>query len=400
LLLPASANPKRTIASALTPSPTCAGSFDELAEYLQKLASSSDEDAGWEEVHIVKREWQNFVRATGANVQRRNSEGAGPVNEFRVTFDVPNLGADEVLKYVRNADREGRLETTKKIIALEGREDLFYEVMKLKGGKGLFSKRDFLLQEVVGDNYVVRRSYEDDEFMSAKKSLKKKCVRADVKFSAWFVTDMGAAGSRVVYLEHVIYGGPMPGQINLKSVPSMLQDKVDDVLCHAKEKSGLDMGAVFGEGGGEDDDVGSGLEMGAINNPLRDAGAADRLRAISSGQDLGGGLKKKGGEAGDRARFDSLGKGGFHNKPTQGGGRLGKKTGGDNATLPEVAAAPPPPPTKETTWVQHVDEKSGHPFYESGVGETSWDEPFAREGSAWRSLVDGRVVHEAPQNVI
>jgi hypothetical protein len=87
-------------------------------------------------------------------------------------------------------------------------------------------------------------------------------------------------------------------------------------------------------------------------------------------------------------------------KPTQGGGRLGKKTGGDNATLPEAAAPPPPPPAKETTWVQHVDEKSGHPFYESGAGETSWDEPFAREGSAWRSLIDGRVVYDEPQNVI
>jgi hypothetical protein len=108
---------------------------------------------------------------------------------------------------------------------------------------------------------------------------------------------------------------------------------------------------------------------------------------------LGGNAAKKDG---DRARADSLGKGDFHKKPTQGGGKLGKKTGGDNATLPEAA----PPPAKETTWVQHVDEKSGHPFYESGAGETSWDEPFAREGSAWRSLVDGRVVYDEPQNVI
>jgi hypothetical protein len=76
----------------------------------------------------------------------------------------------------------------------------------------------------------------------------------------------------------------------------------------------------------------------------------------------------------------------------------GEKTGGDNATLSE-AAPPQPPPAKEPTWVQYVDEKSGHPFYESSAGETSWDEPFAREGKAWRSLVDGRVVHEAPQNV-
>ena len=130
------------------------------------------------------------------------------------------------------------------------------------------------------------------------------------------------------------------------------------------------------------DGEGEGVEM--RGNPLHEGAAGDNGFT---------------GDVDQRHLFRAK-SGGYHNKPTQGGGRLGKKTGGDNAKLPEAAAAPPPPPAKETTWVQHVDEKSGHPFYESSAGESSWDEPFAREGGSWRSLVDGRVVYEEPQNVI
>ena len=111
-------------------------------------------------------------------------------------------------------------------------------------------------------------------------------------------------------------------------------------------------------------------------------------------------------EAVDQRHLIRAKSGGFHKKPTVGGGRLGKKKKPPAAATateeeaPPPPPLPPPPPPSETTWTQHVDAASGHPFYEDENGESSWYEPFAREGRAWRSLVDRRVVHKEPQNVI
>ena len=100
-------------------------------------------------------------------------------------------------------------------------------------------------------------------------------------------------------------------------------------------------------------------------------------------------------------------KGGKRGGAGKGGGGEKRGGGGVEMGVPQVAAdvalsVPPPPVPATAIWTKLVDTSTGSPYFSDENDNTTWIEPFAKEWSeergewTWRSLVDGRVVRDDP----
>lgn len=156
--------------------------------------------------------WPQFLEYSNATVERRCSTGHGVIDETRAVF-VVKWDFERLKSWVLNDSKDLRhgVVESHEIGGGSGRshqdKKIGYVARKMKGG--LYSDRDYLVECVEGRGedggwYVVKRSVEDVELYSFKKSHSQGRVRAKVTYEGWVLHDLGGGeGVRVTYVENV-----------------------------------------------------------------------------------------------------------------------------------------------------------------------------------------------------
>ncbi|GMH98458.1 hypothetical protein TrVE_jg6068 [Triparma verrucosa] len=241
-----------------------------FAKHFLKVAKSGAEEGGWKLYVANTQKWGQFLDYSNATVERRCSTGNGAIDETRAVF-VVKWDFEKLKSWVLNDSKDlrhgvveiheigGGSATTSKNTKIE------YSARKMKGE--LYSDRDYLLECVEGRGedgswYLVKRSVEDGELYSLKKSHSQGRVRAEVVYEGWVLHDLGwGEGMRVTYVENVDPGGLFKGIIVDKIMPKLLRDKIDDLLAHIDEENELELFAEF-------DESVEGVEMTDVANKI------------------------------------------------------------------------------------------------------------------------------------
>ncbi|GMI02364.1 hypothetical protein TrVE_jg9031 [Triparma verrucosa] len=235
-------------------------------EHWLKVAMSSVDEAGWELYTRRSEKWTQFLDYSGATVERRCSTGNGPIDEMRAVFVIDYCDFNKVKNWVLNNEKDLRHGVIECHDVGGKNKNIEYLARKMKG---IYSDRDYLVEHFEGTAldgawYCVKRSVDDKELYTLKKSHSQGRVRAEVVYEGWLVYDLGEGeGVRVTFLENVNPGGILKGLIINKTFPKLLRDRIDDLLAHLEEENVHGLFGTFGEVGEEE-----GVEMKVVTNRM------------------------------------------------------------------------------------------------------------------------------------
>ncbi|GMH83062.1 hypothetical protein TrST_g8014 [Triparma strigata] len=268
-----------------------------FTDHFLRVANSSAEEGGWKLYVSSTQKWGQFLDYSKSKVERRCSTGNGAIDETRAIF-VVKWDFEKLKSWVLNDSkdlRHGVIETHEiggGSFRTHKDKKIEYVAKKMKGG--LYSDRDYLLECVEGRGedggwYLVKRSVEDGELYSLKKSHSQRRVRAKVVYEGWVLHDLGGGeGVRITYVENVDPGGLFKGIIVDKMIPKLLRDMIDDLLAHIEEENehvllsefdenveGVEMtevankvarSIILGGGGSPKNPIHTGINTGAANS--------------------------------------------------------------------------------------------------------------------------------------
>ena len=230
------------------------------------MAMSSVDEAGWELYTRRSEKWTQFLDYSGATVERRCSTGNGPIDEMRAVFVIDYCDFNKVKNWVLNNEKDLRHGVIECHDVGGKNKNIEYLARKMKR---IYSDRDYLVEHFEGTAldgawYCVKRSVDDKELYTLKKSHSQGRVRAEVVYEGWLVYDLGEGeGVRVTFLENVNPGGILKGLIINKTFPKLLRDRIDDLLAHLEEENVHGLFGTFGEVGEEE-----GVEMKVVTNRM------------------------------------------------------------------------------------------------------------------------------------
>ena len=241
-------------------------------EYFIKVALSSEKDGGWDVFHKPVKRWTDFFAYSQATVEFRNSEGNGPVDEYRIKYEV-QAPEKLVMDYALNKNRDKRFYEKETHLCGNHTSKVYKQYYAAEAMRGsFFADRDMLVEEFNGEtifegetvSYIVRRSIENEEMYPLKQTTKQmKRVRANVIMAGYVFIKRGGGipgdeSTSVLYLENIDWGGAFQGLLMSSIVPSKLRMKTDDILAHADEAANsstagdVDFSKSFGEVQGDE----------------------------------------------------------------------------------------------------------------------------------------------------
>ncbi|GMI05580.1 hypothetical protein TrVE_jg1079 [Triparma verrucosa] len=173
-----------------------------FVEYFETLAQASREETGYQKIVKETATWLTWSNTTGAVMEWRNSTGLGPIDEGRVTFEVP-LGIEKVKEFLLNvncdprsavlehrqlgeADLQRSMGTSNRRMSMVSSRRKLYTAIRLKWP---MSNRDYVTEQFMvkssrltpGAQVIVSRSlYSEDGFLHEGISQKRGYVRAHV----------------------------------------------------------------------------------------------------------------------------------------------------------------------------------------------------------------------------
>ena len=157
-------------------------------DHFIKVSSSAEEEGGWKLFHKPVKKWNDFFAYSRAEVAFRNSEGSGPVDEYRVKYQI-QAPFKLVREYVLNKNREKRCYEKESYLCgkrSSGEYKQYYVAEAMRGS--WYADRDMLVEEYNGMTdfegegvyYIVKRSIVNNDICSLKRTTTLKRVRAKV----------------------------------------------------------------------------------------------------------------------------------------------------------------------------------------------------------------------------
>ena len=265
-------------------------------DHFIQVSLSDEKEGGWKNFYKPVKRWTEFFNYSNAEIAFRNSNGNGPIDEYRVKFQT-QAPLNIVMDYVLNKKRTKRCYEKESYVCGGDNSTSHYKQYYVVEKMGRhFRDRDMLVEEHSGMvdfegkafGFIARRSISNDEVCSLKKTSTMKRVRGEVIMAGYvFQEEQGSKGAEltsVIYLENIDWGGVFKGLLMNGIVPNNLMLKVDDMLAFVEEENGeigssSKSNSEFGssESGG---DNGGGVELlviGGQNQKSRE------LRAASGG---------------------------------------------------------------------------------------------------------------------
>ena len=387
-------------------------------DHFIKVSASDEEEGGWKLFHKPTKKWNDFFAYSRAEVAFRNSEGSGPVDEYRVKYEIP-APLKVVMEYALNKNREKRCYEKETYVCGKHTSSEYKQYYVAETMRGGFADRDMLVEEYNGMThfegeavyYIAKRSIVNDDIYSLKKTSTMKRVRAKVVMAGYFLKRVPASSGNgestsVVYLENIDWGGAFQGLLMNNIVPNQLMIKTDDILAHVDEKTSL-FGSSISDGFADTGDI----EFTTLNPNI-----TRNLRAVSGGE-IGLGednqiskheryKKRDVGKLQNPILADIVGveklkeeilpphiarsaSGGFRNTKSLGikEKKGGTKTSGASKSGSSSSSKKPPDEgvivtegkvesEAESRWVAHFDETNAcHYYYNTKTHETTWEKP-------------------------
>ncbi|GMH77627.1 hypothetical protein TrLO_g10306 [Triparma laevis f. longispina] len=249
-----------------------------FSSHFLTVAKCSFEEGGWMIYSKKGEDWANFLDYSGVTFERRCSTGNGFIDETRAVF-VVKWDFERIKNWLKNEEKELRHGVVeyhevngRTLNAVKEHTNNKFEYMARKM-KGWFRHRDYLLECIDGtaedgEWFLIKRSIEDKTHYSVKRSHSLGRARAKVLYEGWVLHNLGPKnGVRVTYLENVDPGGIFKGRIVDKVMPSLLRDRIDDLLAHIDEQNAHGLFSEFERGEADE-----GLEMSMISNKLANTG--------------------------------------------------------------------------------------------------------------------------------
>ena len=147
--------------------PTVEYSANDFLNYFKELAESDEEGAGWKTIEAKewgfgkKKKARQWLEETGATGSWRCVDGAGPIDQFRVSFTV-DCSLDSVLTYLRGIKSHHPMNVGSFLYVIDKGEG-WRQVYRAVKMPWLWSQRDFVYTEHTrheegGDVLVCSRS--------------------------------------------------------------------------------------------------------------------------------------------------------------------------------------------------------------------------------------------------